>query len=327
MDTKRDIWAVQNITSPAEAVDAFLSNLVRVRKPRNTIRRYEPDLRKFSDWAGEHTLEEIGHRQIRDGFMVDWQNDFIERHNRQPSDATLRALHVSLSSFYRYLVKERIVQWNPMDSIEAQKLSKRTIDWLKPTQDNALLDLAMAPHEEILIWFLRWTGLRLSEALALKIQDIDLAEGIIEVNDSKSESGIREVPIAPELVPRIRAWLAYLDTKGLNTPRGFFFCTTRASSSWRNPRTGIKGMSYAGAPIKPQQAERLVRRVGERVGIERLTPHKLRRTFGSYLLNKGTRLETVSNLLGHADTRITEQAYASLSKETVRKEFFEALGA
>jgi integrase/recombinase XerD len=79
--------------------------------------------------------------------------------------------------------------------------------------------------------------------------------------------------------------------------------------------------------MKPQQVEKIVRRVGERAGIEGLTPHRLRRTFGSFFLNEGVRLESVSHLLGHADTRITQLAYASLQDETVRKEMMEALSA
>jgi integrase len=56
-----------------------------------------------------------------------------------------------------------------------------------------------------------------------------------------------------------------------------------------------------------------------------VTPHTLRRTFGSYLLNRGLRLEVVSKLLGHASTTVTERAYAELLDETARRELFQAL--
>jgi len=83
-----------------------------------------------------------------------------------------------------------------------------------------------------------------------------------------------------------------------------------------------------GQPMKPQQVEAIMRRVGERAGIDgRLTPHRLRRTFGSHLLNGGVRLESVSKLLGHANTSITERAYASLLDSTIRAEVLAAVGA
>jgi len=80
--------------------------------------------------------------------------------------------------------------------------------------------------------------------------------------------------------------------------------------------------------MKPQQVEAVPRRVGERAGIEgQLTPHRLRRTYGSYLLNGGVRLESVSRLLGHANTSITEHSYASLLDSTVKAEVLAAVGA
>ena len=84
--------------------------------------------------------------------------------------------------------------------------------------------------------------------------------------------------------------------------------------------------SRHGNPWTQQYAQKIIRRVGDRVEIERLTPHRLRRTFGSYLLNEGVRLEVVSKLLGHRSTEVTEEAYAELLDQTVRKEMLAALG-
>jgi integrase len=110
-------------------------------------------------------------------------------------------------------------------------------DWLRRSEDEALLSAFFKTEDErIIVWFLRWTGLRLGEALSLLISDLDLNEGI-----------------------------------------------------------------------------------------KRLTPHRLRRTFGSHLLNEGVRLEVVSKLLGHRSTEVTEDAYAELLDQTVRQEMLTAL--
>jgi site-specific recombinase XerD len=78
--------------------------------------------------------------------------------------------------------------------------------------------------------------------------------------------------------------------------------------------------------MKPQYVGRVVARVAEKAGINRrVTPHTLRRTFGSDLVNRGVRLEVVSRLLGHASTAITEKAYARLEDATVRREMLAAL--
>lgn len=108
-----------------------------------------------------------------------------------------------------------------------------------------------------------------------------------------------------------------------------------------------------GKPWTAQYTEKIVRRVAHRAGVrvvectcgstkktkhetgcprtqsgERLsdvTPHTLRRTFGSYLLNRGARLEIVSALLGHSSTQITERAYAELQAQTIRREMLAVL--
>ena len=81
-------------------------------------------------------------------------------------------------------------------------------------------------------------------------------------------------------------------------------------------------LTVSGPVAKPQQVQAIVRRVGERAGIEgRLTPHRLRRTYGSYLINATVRLESVSKLLGHANTSITERAYAQMLALTYREKY------
>src|SRR5262249_37255597 len=155
-------------------------------------------------------------------------------------------------------------------------------------------------------------------ALSLRICDVDLVEGVISVPNSKTDSGYRQVPILPELRARITRWIEHLKRTGVYRSTGPFL-STAAIRCWRDPATGALNQTIPGQAMKPQQVEAIVRRVGERAGIDgRLTPHRLRRTYGSHLLNGGVRLESVSRLLGHANTAITERAYASLLDSTVK---------
>jgi integrase len=320
-------------TTASEATAAFLSFLKRHGRSATTLKRYGPVLDSFAEWAGDRRLSEIDASELDFGFFVAWSQQFEVRNGYDPSAQSLRGVHTALSSLYRFLANYGLLTdseghsvQNPMLAVEPPKVTRRRNDWLRRQEDEKLLEVSMERHEEILVHFLRWTGLRLGEALALRIVDVDLDSKTISVANSKTENGIRQVPIAPELVPRIRAWLAHLETKGAYRPRGYFFCTTR-QGHWRDPKTGESRSSEPGAPMKPQQVEKIIKRVGERAGIEGLTPHRLRRTFGSFFLNAGMRLETVSDLLGHGDVRVTQQAYASLESATVRREMMEALGA
>jgi integrase len=149
-------------------------------------------------------------------------------------------------------------------------------------------------------------------------------------------AGRRTVPIVPQLVPILANRIISLARAGLLTPA-----------------TPLLATRYA-TPMTHNQLWRVVKRVAARAGVRVIactcnsrrvtlhgrgcprtvsgdnrsgvTPHTLRRTFGSDLLNKGLRLEVVSKLLGHANTTITERAYAHLLGFTIRSELLEALG-
>jgi integrase/recombinase XerD len=317
-----------------ESVDAFLSYLKRRGRSIETLTKYRPYLDAFAEWAGDRSPASLTTADLDFGFLGAWGADFEERNGRLPSPESFRGVIGALSGLYRFLsnygflVDERgRPAQNPALALEPPTIKRKPNDWLRGGEDEALLELSMRAHEEILIWLLRWTGLRLGEALALRMFDVDLIEGVISVPDSKTDSGYRQVPIVPELRPRIIRWINYVKAAGVYRPNGPFLCTT-VVRSWRDRKTGAVHKTVPGQAMKPQQVEAIVRRVGERAGIDgRLTPHRLRRTYGSYLLNHDVRLESVSKLLGHANTSITERAYAQLLDSTVKAEVLAALGA
>jgi integrase/recombinase XerD len=301
-------------TTVQEAVEAFFGHLRYRRKTQGTIKQWRPPLRDFVVWAGERSPAALTTHEI-EGFLSHWMASFEERNQREPSGHTIKNVIVALRSLYRYLndysllldSEGRPVR-NPMLPIQPPKPDAKVNDWLRRSEDEALLSAFFKTDDErIIIWFLRWTGLRLGEALALRISDLDLVDGAVYVRKSKTARGKRAVPITPELRPRITHWLSVLESRGLNKNDSPLF-PSRHGNAWTQ-----------------QYAQKIVRRVGERVEIERLTPHRLRRTFGSYLLNEGVRLEVVSKLLGHRSTEVTEEAYAELLDQTVRKEMLTAL--
>jgi site-specific recombinase XerD len=313
-------------TTVPEAVQAFEAHFHYKRKANSTLDQYRPVLNAFAVWAGNRAPASITTFEIQ-GFLGQRVEEFIERNEREPSGSWLKNEIVALRSFYRYLHSYGLLldrghhMPNPMLAIDFPDIDQKQNDWLRRAEDEALLACFMNTEDErIIIWFLRWSGLRIGEARSLPIRDVDLDEGLIYVRESKTPKGKRAVPITPELRPRITRWLEVLAERGLYDPNGEFF-PTKSGKSWSS-----------------QYAERIVRRVGHRAGVrvvectcgttkqtshqkgcprtksgQRLsdvTPHTLRRTFGSYLLNRGVRLEVVSTLLGHSSTQITERAYA-----------------
>jgi integrase len=142
---------------------------------------------------------------------------------------------------------------------------------------------------------LRWAGVRAGEAVSLADDDVDLERGEIAVRKSKTPRGRRTIPILPQLEEPIREWRAYRAAHNLNQPGSRFLVTGQ------------------GTPMQTRYVWCIIRDVSARAQLttangRRITPHTLRRTFATELLNQGVRLETVSRLLGHAATTITEQA-------------------
>lgn len=307
----------ENATRLNFLLEAFFANLRRRNKAPHTLVRWRPELRRFAEWAGERALHEITAADLDADFLPWWEADFRARNHRDPSPNSLRAAIQALRSFYAWLEKfdrlrdpDGVPFRNPAAALEAPVIRRAAeLDWFRSDEDEKLLAHPMKNEREaILVYLLRMTGLRLDEALTLTNADFDLAAGRIAVRQSKSDAGYRSVPIAPELRPHIDAWLDFVTRHGWYEPRGPFLVTRH------------------GTAMKAQYVEHALERIGARAGLTRkLTPHTLRRTFGSYLLNRGVRLEVVSRLLGHANSAITERAYARLEDATIRAEMLAAL--
>jgi integrase len=171
----------------------------------------------------------------------------------------------------------------------------------------ALIETARTPRQKIVASLLRWTCLRASEAVSLADDDVDLEQGEIYVRRSKTPRGRRTVPILPQLEEPIREWRAYRAENNLEPAR-------QSVSRHQRRRPDANEISLA------DHLRRLRPCRHDDPSGRPVTPHTLRRTFATDLLNHGVRLETVSRLLGHAATTITEQSYAQLTDQRIRAE-------
>jgi integrase len=224
-----------------------------------------------------------------------------------------------------------------MEGVLAPTLEQRANDFLRPIEDAALLGCGSPPAERIVIWLLRWTGLRVAEACALKLQDVDLTPGreSLAVRKSKTTAGIRTIPLVPCLVPELEAWLTMLRGRNVASPQAAVLATAAGSAFkptfvWRlvkraGARADVRPVPCLCGSGKRTRHERGCPRTVSGENVSSITPHTLRRTFGSYLLKKGLRLEVVSRLLGHSSTVVTERAYAELLGTTIRDELLAVL--
>jgi integrase/recombinase XerD len=304
-------WSVMSESdvplSPVDALTAFHRYQQRRGYAASTRRAYNQFLEQFVVWAGGVGLDVVDARRIEFGWMEIWSTRFLEKWGREPSPRHVRNHLTALHVFFDFLNRFGYIEVNPMRRIDRPPILRRGPDWLTAEEDAALLGALVTPLERALVPLLRWTGMRGSEAEALQWRDLRAEGREIWVSTSKTPEGRRVIPVFDQLQPTLSVWYAYQEARGLAGEQSFVLATC------------------SGQPLTHTQAWVTVKRVASRAGVRcrlphevrslnlsSVSPHTLRRTFASDLLNRGVRLEVVSRLLGHCETRTTEASYARL---------------
>jgi integrase len=275
-------------------------------------------------------------------FLAHWEADFQVRRGHPPRPATTRGLIGALRVFFAYLEHAELLtgddgrpRRSPVRMIETPICPQRPNDFLHPPEDRALLN-AECPHQRrIIVWVLRYTGVRAAEAHALRLADVDLTPGAesLTVRVSKTPAGTRIIPLLPQLLPLLHEHVAYLRQMITVTPETPVLATqfgtpVTTNYIWRAVKrvafqAGVRPIACTCATTRQDSHAPGCPRSTSGENRSAISPHTLRRTFGSDLINRGLRLETVSKLLGHANTTVTERAYCQLLGPTIRQELLD----
>lgn len=273
----------------------------------------------FIAWLGGRRLEAVRPVDIELGYLAAWDRGFQDRYGRPPSLRTVRNNIVALNAFFSFLARFDHVPSNPIAEIERPRIFQGRNDRLTTSESRALLAACTTPAERIVVPLLLWTGMRGGEAESLLKRDVDAAQRLIVVRQSKTPTGLRTIPILQPLVAPIADWLVHQEELGFADPDSPFLAT-RSGRAMRHAQvwTVVKRVSGR-AGVRERTATDQNRR-----NVSGISPHTLRRTFGSDLINRGVRLEVVAKLLGHAQTTTTERCYAELLQTTVVAEALRA---
>jgi integrase/recombinase XerD len=225
---------------------------------------------------------------------------------------------------------------NPVRTIDAPRCPQRPNDFLRAHEDRALVNADCPHHHRIIVWVLRYTGVRVAGAQALTVADLDLTAGreALTIRAGKTPASTRTIPLLPQLTPLLHEHLTHIRRHTLETPDTPFLATKRGTPvttnyMWRVVkrvayRAGVRPIACTCGTRRQDRHASACPRTCSGENRSAISPHTLRRTFGSDLINRGLRLEAVSKLLGHANTTITERAYAQLLAPTIRRELLEA---
>ena len=286
-----------------------------------TQRNYSQALTEFARWHLDERKSSVAWEKLqRDDFRAFVR--FLGRN--QLSRAATQLRFSALRTFYKFLMRHGVVESLPIKNLSLPKLEKRLPRFLTIQQ---MKDLLAAPagllesqtqrtgpgrpvsaevcwRDVAVLEMIYSCGLRISELCGLRVEDIDFNEQIVRVRGKGKKE--RLVPVGAPALQAIQNYWAKLLEPPLAVQPVFRADTLRA------------------APLSPLQLSRRLKTYLKFAGLDPgLTPHKLRHSYATHLLDAGADLRTVQELLGHAHL-ITTQVYTHVTTERLKKAYDEA---
>jgi len=287
--------------SLSPTIDTFL-NMLAVEKglARNTLEAYSRDLNRLANFLAANGVE-----SWPDGHGSQLRTYFSSLRETGLSVRSITRNLVALRQFYRFLEKERVIQENPVPRLLLPVESRRlpttlTHDdverLLKQPSPSTLLGL----RDQAMLEFLYATGLRVSELVSLHTQQINLEGDYLTVRGKGGK--VRVLPFGRWAEERLRLYLREVRPK----------LVQRRNSS-------VLFLTRSGKALTRQGFWKLIRRHALAAGIERkVTPHTLRHSFATHLLEGGADLRAVQSMLGHSDISTT-QIYTHINRAHLKQ--------
>ncbi len=286
---------------PVEAEDFLTSLRVERGRAPNTLRAYEADLRRYVAWLDERglTLGEVEESTI---------DEFVASLRGVPlATATLKRILVAVRGLHRWMATEQEGVADPSASVAVPRAPRGLPKALSEAEIDLLLDAvngtdALARRDRAILETLYGAGLRIGELCGLSLGDLDLEGALARVLGKGSKE--RVVPLGAHARRALEDWLGPQGRPTLEPDRW----ATRGDAE-------AVFLNRRGGRLSRQGAWLVVRRAGDAVGLgDRLTPHVLRHSCATHMVDHGADIRTVQELLGHASISTT-QIYTAVSTE------------
>jgi integrase/recombinase XerC len=271
-----------------ELIDDFLRHLADERNlSGHTLRAYRRDLEAFARFLaadgsdGPPSVERIGPLQLR---------RYLARLHGHNSRVTIARKLSALRSFFRYLLRRGTLEVNPADTLSTPKRAQYLPRTLSVDEIFALMTAAagddpLGRRDRAIVELLYSSGLRVGELTALDVGHLDLREGLVRVRGKGDKERI--VPVGR---PARQALEHYLDLRQASDDSQALF------------------LNYRGGRLTARSVERNLKKLLVRAGILKdASPHALRHSFATHLLDGGADLRAIQELLGHVSLSTTQQ--------------------
>lgn len=279
-----------------QLIEQFLTYIIGVKRYSPlTARNYRHDLEVFLRWGEETSGGDFELLQVRGEDLRRWMMTLAD-------SGTLKSVSInrtlsSIRSFYRYLRREGIIEHNPFVSVNSMRTSRRLPKYVVEEQMARIVGRVLSDVESedfitarnaLIVLMLYAAGLRLAELVAVDMEDFEANFSYLKIRGKGDKE--RVVPIVRRLGSALRQYKKY-------------FLDEKICISQQNPLF----LSKRGERISRSDVQRSVARLLRECGVEgKISPHVLRHTFATHLLNEGADLREIQELLGHSSLRATQ---------------------
>lgn len=269
-----------------------------------TIEAYGLDISQFQEWLSPENPEKVDFASVTANDVRAWLASLAKGGD---TPRTLRRKIISLRGLFRWMMKSGIIKSSPIRDVPLPKISKPLPDLIKPIEiENAIHNLEKEEESSfnsmkvLIVDMLYSLGIRRAELIGLNDSDIAFNKGEIKVTGKRSKQ--RVIPVPQKLMGKIRDWQMLRDGD-MEKPEN------------ESPLFLIKGKR-----ITPNQVYKIVNEALAESTARKKSPHALRHSFASGMLNGGAEIDSVREFLGHASLATT-QIYTHVSLNEIKKAY------
>ncbi|PTG56326.1 site-specific tyrosine recombinase XerD [Staphylococcus chromogenes] len=284
-----------------DVVDEYL-RFIQIEKglSENTIAAYRRDLNHYLNYLAAQKISNLDFidRQI----VQQW---FGVLHDEGRSTKSIARFTSTIRSFHQFALREKYAAKDPTVLIETPKYERKLPDVLSIDEIDLLLTTPETSknngyRDRTMLELLYATGIRVSELINIEVEDVNLLMGFIKVFGKGNKERI--IPLGETVIELLKTYIENVRPQLL-----------------KKQVTHTLFLNMQGKPLTRQGIWKIIKQTGAKAGIQkRLTPHTLRHSFATHLLENGADLRAVQEMLGHSDISTT-QLYTHVSKTQIRK--------
>jgi integrase/recombinase XerD len=265
---------------------------------KNSLESYQRDLQKLKNWVDKNNFDLL---QLTRKDLREW---LIDLAGENLSENSKRRMVSALRGFYKFLMFDGHIKKNPAEDLDAPQKGFYLPKFLNQTDVESLLQVPdvsveIGLRDRAILELMYACGLRVSEAVDLRISDVELDAGILTCKGKGSKT--RKIPIGKSAVEWLKSYLVLRRRKENIEIQNLF-------------------VTSLGRPLNRQIIFLFIKEYAEKIGLQDVSPHTLRHSFATHLVQNSADIRSVQQMLGHADISTT-QIYTHITDAHLRKTY------